>query len=105
MQKSDVAGRARPSETSPSEAVTSKLRPGSDWAIGAGCRCPRMDNAYGRGAWGSEGPNAIFVITDGCPLHAPSLAESGKRASRDTPSSPEGTEASQAKPPHTPVED
>ncbi len=36
----------------------------------------------------------------------PERATAGdKRASRDTPSSPEETEVSQAKPPHTPVED
>jgi len=45
------------------------MTPGSPAAVAAGCKCPVMDNAHGRGAWGSEGPKAIFYITEGCPLH------------------------------------
>ncbi len=43
--------------------------PGSDEAITLGCTCPVMDNAYGRGAWGTRGTDAIFWKTDGCPVH------------------------------------
>lgn len=42
--------------------------PGSDAAIADGCRCPRMDNSYGRGYYCQEG---VFVYTQGCPLHWP----------------------------------
>lgn len=41
--------------------------PGSDEAIAAGCRCPRMDNNRGRGYLGQEG---IFVYSGDCPVHA-----------------------------------
>ena len=43
--------------------------PGSDAAINQGCRCPVLDNAHGRGAWGSEGPEAFFWTSKLCPLH------------------------------------
>lgn len=46
-----------------------KPNPGSDEAILQGCRCPVLDNAHGRGAWGSEGPNAVFFVNEDCPLH------------------------------------
>ena len=45
------------------------MNPGSKEAIEAGCKCPQMDNGYGRG-WGTdEKGNAIFVISGGCPIH------------------------------------
>ena len=47
----------------------SKPNPGSPEAIKQGCKCPRMDNANGRGAWGSQGEDAIFWIAPSCPLH------------------------------------
>jgi len=28
-----------------------------------------LDNAHGRGAWGSEGAKAVFWVRDDCPLH------------------------------------
>lgn len=43
--------------------------PGSYEAGKLGCNCPIYDNAKGRGAWGSEGDNAIFYVRDDCPLH------------------------------------
>lgn len=43
--------------------------PGSDKAIQLGGTCPVLDNAHGRGAWGTEGNKAVFWITEGCPLH------------------------------------
>jgi len=49
--------------------MTTQPNPGSDEAIEQGCRCPRLDNAKGRGAWGSEGEDAVFWITPSCPLH------------------------------------
>lgn len=44
--------------------------PGSDEAAAKGCTCARIDNAYGKGYFCQPG---VFVITDGCPLHAPRL--------------------------------
>lgn len=41
--------------------------PGSDAAVALGCTCPRMDNAHGRGAWGSDGD--VFFMSGDCPLH------------------------------------
>ena len=45
------------------------MNPGSDLAIAKGCRCPRMDNAYGMGYRGSEIGSPVFVVEDQCPLH------------------------------------
>lgn len=49
--------------------------PGSDKAVTAGCTCPVMDNAHGRGATGTTGE---FYINEKCPIHSPrpSLAAS-----------------------------
>jgi hypothetical protein len=41
-------------------------KPGSDAALARGCRCPVLDNAHGRGAWGSD---SLFWIAQNCPLH------------------------------------
>ena len=43
------------------------MSPGSDEAVAAGCLCPVLDNARGRGAWGSDGE--IFWRVADCPLH------------------------------------
>jgi len=40
--------------------------PGSRAAIEAGCICPVIDNAHGRGYRDVEG---IYIYTCGCPLH------------------------------------
>jgi hypothetical protein len=40
--------------------------PGSKEAHAAGCRCPILDNAYGKGYMGMEG---IFVVNGECPIH------------------------------------
>lgn len=47
------------------------LPPGSDEARGAGCRCPRIDNAYGKGyrRFQSDPDPATFIISGVCPLH------------------------------------
>lgn len=47
------------------------LPPGSPEAVEAGCSCPRVDNAYGRGFRSFLGdPHADrFVISAGCSLH------------------------------------
>ena len=42
--------------------------PGSHEAWKRGCRCPRMDNAFGRGMYRDEtGP--VFVVSEDCALH------------------------------------
>lgn len=40
--------------------------PGSDAALDAGCHCPVLDNAHGRGYMGIAGQ---YVINLSCPLH------------------------------------
>jgi hypothetical protein len=50
------------------------LAPGSDSALKAGCRCPVLDNAHGRGYMGGgkdEQGNTVYVFTSGCPIHWP----------------------------------
>lgn len=46
-----------------------KPNPGSDEAVKLGCLCPCSDNAYGIGAQGTSGENAIFWVNGDCPLH------------------------------------
>lgn len=55
-----------------------KLRPGSDEAIKAGCTCPVMDNAHGKGYLGGvkdEDGNTVFVYNGDCPIHIQNLKE------------------------------
>lgn len=53
-----------------------KPNPGSDEAISAGCTCPVIDNAHGKGFRGRSGE---FVMFDDCPIHgsAAEAAEGG----------------------------
>ena len=48
---------------------TREPNPGSDEARELGCRCPVLDNAHGRGAWGTSGDDAVFWTSETCPLH------------------------------------
>jgi len=48
--------------------------PGSDAAIGAGCRCPVLDNAHGRGAFVENGVPQ-FWRDPHCPLHGNELVD------------------------------
>ena len=44
--------------------------PGSDQAIKDGCKCPVMDNSYGRGSgYVDDEGNPQFWISADCPLH------------------------------------
>ena len=44
--------------------------PGSVEAMAAGCRCPVLDNAYGKGRPGPDPSSPpLFVVRVGCPLH------------------------------------
>ena len=47
----------------------SKLLPGSDEAIEAGCTCPRIDNHYGEGAYTDEDGTRRYWYNDCCPIH------------------------------------
>jgi len=51
--------------------------PGSDAAQRQGCTCPVLDNGHGRGCMGGakspETGETLFVITAGCPVHAPKV--------------------------------
>lgn len=42
------------------------MNPGSDEAIKAGCKCPVLDNAHGKGYMGVEG---VFVYSELCGIH------------------------------------
>lgn len=55
--------------------MNNQPNPGSKEAVAAGCTCPVMDNARGRGAWGSSGEDAIFYRNDRCPLHGKNTQE------------------------------
>jgi hypothetical protein len=43
--------------------------PGSSEALAIGCRCDPAANADGRGVWGTIGPDALFDVRLGCPIH------------------------------------
>lgn len=46
--------------------------PGSDEAVKLGCKCPRMDNAYGRGYLGGvkdDNGGTVYVVSGDCELH------------------------------------
>lgn len=47
--------------------------PSSDAAVAAGCCCPRVDNGYGKGAWGGiirgDGNWPLYWVREDCPLH------------------------------------
>jgi len=50
--------------------------PGSPAAKALGCKCPRMDNAYGAGCGrvGEDG-KPLFWIHEACPLHGPAATK------------------------------
>lgn len=53
-------------------AVKEWLPPGNKEAIAAGCSCPVMDNAHGKGYMGGvkdDNGQTVFVISGDCPLH------------------------------------
>lgn len=43
--------------------------PGSDEALRAGCKCPVIDNRRGRGMHEDSNGQAMFVVSELCPLH------------------------------------
>ena len=45
--------------------------PGSPEAIKAGCKCPILDNCYGKGAFMEDGVPQFWII-ENCPLHTES---------------------------------
>ena len=50
--------------------------PGSQEAVSQGCKCPRMDNAHGRGYMGGfkdDDGNIVFVINHNCPIHGKNI--------------------------------
>lgn len=52
-------------------------KPGSREAVEAGCKCPILDNAYGRGIYG-DGDRFGYWLHENCPLHGERV-EGGKR--------------------------
>lgn len=49
------------------------LAPGSDEAVAHGCKCPVVDNGYGKGAYSGaakdDNGKPLFWINENCPLH------------------------------------
>lgn len=52
-----------PTEPTPHDCPTCRMRPGSETAAAKGCLCPVMDNARGHNP-----PDRLWVRAD-CPLH------------------------------------
>lgn len=54
------------------ELKKNSLPPGSDEAIAAGCVCPVLDNAHGKGYMGGakdENGETVYILSWACPLH------------------------------------
>lgn len=51
--------------------------PGSDEALALGCKCPRMDNSYGRGVIMEGTGQPSFWVNDDCPLHSSTAIDKG----------------------------
>lgn len=49
-------------------------RPGSYDAQALGCKCPVLDNHYGRGYWG-DGKKYGWVHREDCPIHGEPSSE------------------------------
>lgn len=49
--------------------MSPKPNPGSDEAVALGCKCPRMDNCYGRGYRTFEHGKVAYVIVGNCEMH------------------------------------
>lgn len=49
--------------------MSTKPNPGSDEAVALGCKCPRMDNCYGRGYRTLANGDPVFVTMSECKLH------------------------------------
>lgn len=49
--------------------------PGSQKAVDKGCRCPILDNAYGKGR-GGDGEQFGWYVNGTCPLHAKGQGDS-----------------------------
>ena len=45
--------------------------PGSDKARKLGCTCPVLDNAHGKGAWGTTGKGRLYWFNEHCKVHHP----------------------------------
>lgn len=54
--------------TAEREALREALRPGSPEAMDAGCRCPVLDNARGKGSM-ADGARYGWLVNSDCPLH------------------------------------
>lgn len=57
-----------------------ELPPGSDAARAAGCKCPVLDNAHGKGYMGGvkdENGETCFVTSSDCALHWDDTASDG----------------------------
>jgi hypothetical protein len=63
--------------------------PGSDEAIRLGCRCPVMDNEYGRGYMGVEG---VFVYSENCSIHGGELKKNKKEKKMNKKATPKEKE-------------
>jgi hypothetical protein len=49
---------------------TTKPNPGTKEATRSGCKCPVIDNNYGKGYMGQEN---VFVYSMDCPIHTANL--------------------------------
>lgn len=61
--------------------ITTKPNPGTKEAVEAGCKCPVIDNHYGRGYCGVAGE---FVYNMDCPIHAMKAEELQEMIGIDT---------------------
>ena len=63
--KGDHARKGKGADTL-TQRDRARLRPGSEEALTAGCKCPVLDNCRGKGYMGIP---SLFVYSENCPVH------------------------------------
>lgn len=85
--------RVSPAEVAAALGAEPWLPPGSDEALAAGCKCPVLDNARGRGYMGCPG---AWVKLATCPLHGQDVSGTPPEDDKTAPAPPDEKERIQA---------
>ena len=56
------------------------LKPGGDVAVKRGCKCPRIDNHYGKGVPTFPDGERVWWIRAACPLHGCGVTQATEAA-------------------------
>ena len=78
LSPQDYADDTRPEATTLTSYTGRRHPPGSHLARQGGCRCPVIENAYGRGRDTSL-VERLWIISEACPVHLPTPAPAEPR--------------------------